>query len=59
MTIRNLKELYSRNRDLNKKISKDFNALIRKVHTQLSISTICATLLEPAKLSVISSSRSG
>ena len=36
MTIRTLKELYSKNRDLDRKISKDFNALIRKVHTQLS-----------------------
>ena len=36
MTIKTLKELYKKNSDLDKTISKDFNALIKKVHTQLS-----------------------
>ena len=36
MTIRTLKELYSKNKGLDRTISRDFNALIRKVHTQLS-----------------------
>ena len=36
MTIRTLKELYSKNKGLDRKISRDFNLLIRKVHTQLS-----------------------
>ena len=36
MTIRTLKELYSKNKGLDRTISRDFNALIRKVHTELS-----------------------
>ena len=36
MTIKTFKEFYKRNSDLDKKITKDFNLLIRKVHTQLS-----------------------
>jgi len=36
MTIKTLKELYKKNSDLDRTISKDFNALIKKVHTQLS-----------------------
>jgi len=36
MTIKTFKEFYKRNSDLDKQITKDFNLLIRKVHTQLS-----------------------
>ena len=36
MTIRSLKELYRKNKGLDKTISKDFNVLIKKVHAQLS-----------------------
>ena len=36
MTIRSLKELYRKNKGLDKIISRDFNILIKKVHTQLS-----------------------
>jgi hypothetical protein len=36
MTIKTLKELYKKNSDLDRTISRDFNTLIKKVHTQLS-----------------------
>ena len=36
MTIRTLKELYKKNSNLDRTISRDFNTLIKKVHTQLS-----------------------